>query len=210
VDTNHVAGYDPGGDGCHGVAILRIDDGVPVSLRTDTLSTAEQVLKHFATVPSLEAIGIDTLTCWSTGPCGWRPADRWLRAKYSTVAKSIVSPNGLFGSMALNGMGVLIALRQQSPGLFVTETHPKVLYWHLAGKKHEYQTAEGTMDALLSEALPLEKIPATEHEWDAGLSAVAALRAVRGAWHRDLHALPVVDGERLICPAGVTSYSWPG
>lgn len=210
METTYIAGHDPGGDGSHGVATIRIDEGVPASIQTDTLRTTEQVIELFAALPSLEAIGIDTLTCWSTGPSGWRPADRWLRQKYSAVSNSIASPNSLFGSMGLNGMAVLLALKQQHPELFVTETHPKVLCWHLANKKYAYQAMKQEMDALLGEMLTLERAPGTEHEWDAGLSAVVALRAVRGAWRRDLHSMPTVTGERLIWPAGVTSYSWPG
>jgi hypothetical protein len=210
MDRGYVAGYDPGGDGSHGVAIIRVEDGLPVLAQMDTLRTTEQAIELFAALPSLEAIGIDTLTCWSTGPSGWRPADRWLRQTYSAVSNSIASPNSLFGSMGLNGMAVLLALRQHHPGLFVTETHPKVLYWHLASKKYAYQAMKQEMDALLGEMLSIEKAIATEHEWDAGLSAVAALRAVRGAWRRNLHAMPTVTGERLIWPAGVTEYSWPG
>ena len=58
-----------------------------------------------------DGIGVNTLTAWSTGRAGWRPADRWLRYRYPEVRNSVASPNSLFGSMALNGMSVLMSLR---------------------------------------------------------------------------------------------------
>ena len=37
----------------------------------------------------------------------------------------------LFGAMSVNGMAVLLTVRQAFPDIFVTETHPKVLYYAL-------------------------------------------------------------------------------
>lgn len=38
-----IAGYDPGGNGRHGLAALSVRDGVPVKMVTETLHTAEDV-----------------------------------------------------------------------------------------------------------------------------------------------------------------------
>jgi hypothetical protein len=51
------------------------------------------------------------------------------------VRNSVMTPNGLAGSMGLNGMSVLIAARRRYPDVTVVETHPKVLYWALANKR---------------------------------------------------------------------------
>src|SRR5713226_8231318 len=124
-----VVGYDPGGNGAHGLAELRVEDGRAVKLSTTTLGTAEEVITCVERLSSVLALGVDTLTCWSTGTSGWRPADLWLRQQYKAVQNSIMTPNGLFGSMGLNGMSFLISARHRFPDVPITETHPKVLYW---------------------------------------------------------------------------------
>src|SRR5207249_2104916 len=69
-----IVGYDPGGAEGHGVATLVVEAGKAARLSTTTVGTTEQVIKLVERTPGLIALGIDTLTCWSTGPGGWRPA----------------------------------------------------------------------------------------------------------------------------------------
>jgi len=204
-----VVGYDPGGNGAHGVAELQFENGEVSALSTTTLETAEDVISIFERLPSLAALGADTLTCWGTGIGAWRPADRWLRQRYKAVLHNIISPNALFGSMCLNGMTVLIAARHRFADVLITETHPKVLYWQLSGKKHQYKTSKAAMDGMLAGALGISVASATEHEWDAAVSAFAAFEGIVGRWSHDLHALPTNKGERLITPCGTTHYFWP-
>ena len=204
-----VIGYDPGGNGAHGVAELHFQDGEATALTTRILQTTEDVISTLEDLPSLAALGVDTLTCWGTGVSAWRPADRWLRERYKAVQNSVMTPNGLFGSMGLNGMAVLIAAGQKFPDVVITETHPKVLYWQLSSKKYEYQTSKAAMDGVLTAALGISVEAATEHEWDAAVSAFAALSGILGNWTHDLHALPTEKGERLIRPCGSTHYFWP-
>ena len=94
-----IIGYDPGGNDAHGLAELHVHDGRAIRISTRTLGTAEDVVSALDSLSSLAALGVDTLSCWSTGPSGWRPADRWLRERYPDVQNSVVSPNSLFGSM---------------------------------------------------------------------------------------------------------------
>jgi hypothetical protein len=204
-----VVGYDPGGNGAHGVAELQFEDGEATTLSMRTLETTEDVISVIEGLPSLAALGVDTLTCWATGVSAWRPADRWLRQRYKPVQGSVMTPNGLFGSMGLNGMSVLIAARLRFADVLITETHPKVLYWQLSGRKYEYQTSKTTMNGLLAGALGISVTSETEHEWDAAVSAFAALQAILRRWPHDLHELPTVKGERLITPCGTTHYFWP-
>lgn len=87
--TGTVIGYDPGGNGKHGVARAKVEDGRIVCVITETLNTVEEVLGSICKIEQpLLGIGIDTLTCWATGPSGWRPADRWLRERYPAVKKA--------------------------------------------------------------------------------------------------------------------------
>ena len=129
--TGTVVGYDPGGNGKHGFARATVRDGEIVCVTTKTLQTAEDVVRSILGGEKPLGLGVDTLTCWSTGRSGWRPADCWLRQRYPAVKKAIVAPNSLFGAMSVNGMAVLLTVRQAFPGIFVTETHPKVLYYAL-------------------------------------------------------------------------------
>jgi predicted nuclease with RNAse H fold len=207
--TGVIVGYDPGGNGAHGVAKLSIRGGQPEFLETITLKTAEDVISYLEDLSTIVAIGVDTLTCWSTGLGAWRPADRWLRNHYVNVRNRIVAPNGLFGAMSLNGMAVLVAARLQFPGIPITETHPKVLYWHLSNQEYDYTSSKVAMDKTLAHALGIDVAPATEHEWDAALSTLAALKGVSGWWTLDLHSLPNVIGERIVSPCGRTNYYWP-
>jgi hypothetical protein len=106
-------------------------------------------------------------------------------------------------------MSVLLATRCRLPDVRIVETHPKVLYWSLANRKHDYQATRDEMESMLCEVCALTLKTANEHEWDAALSALAAARGVLGEWTTDLHALPTRSGERLINPCGRTNYYWP-
>ena len=152
---------------------------------------------------------MDTLTCWSTGGGGWRPADRWLRQTCPEVINSIMSPNRLCGSMSLNGMTVLIILREKKPDLFITETHPKVLLRHITGEKYDYENRKDFMNKKLAEIFGLKIAPANEHEFDALISAHASLKGITRQWTHDLHQEKVDEGERIVTPCGETHYFWP-
>lgn len=206
--TGAVLGYDPGGNGRHGLARLDVVDGRPRRLEVSTHRTVEAVLQTTEAVRPL-ALGVDTLTCWGTGPSGWRPADRWLRLAYPAAARSVASPNSLYGSKSVGGMAVLLALRARDASVLVTETHPKVLYRALWGRHYDYRAEARPMDRDLGARLGVDVRTQNDHEWDAAVSAFAALHALRDDWLRDLHRLPLDDGERLVEPCGPTRFVWP-
>ena len=104
---------------------------------------------------------------------------------------------------------VLLALRQRDAAVLVTETHPKVLYRAFWRRHYDYAAEARAMDRDLGLALGLDVRTANDHEWDAALSAFAALHVLRGDWPLDLHALPLSGGERLVTPCGPTRYGWP-
>ena len=206
--TGTLIGYDPGGNGRHGLARLGVVDGEARRLDVSTCTTVEAVLQVVEGEEPL-GVGVDTLTCWGTGRSGWRPADRWMRRRYPAAARSVAAPNSLYGSMSLGGMAVLLALRACDPEVPITETHPKVLYRALWGRHYDYAAEARAMDADLGAQLGLDVRTRNDHEWDAALSAFAILRALRRDWTRDLHRLATEDGERLVAPCGPTSYAWP-
>ena len=208
--TGTLIGYDPGGNSHHGLAILRVEAGQPSALAIETCVTVEEVLRRVEPIEDLLGAGVDTLTCWSTGPSGWRPADRWMRQQYpADVARSVTSPNSLYGSMSLSGMSVLCTLRQLDPTLPISETHPKVIHSVLWGCRYNYVRDAQGMDNTLAAVLGLAIHTANDHEWDAAVAAYSMLSALRGDWRYDLHQLAPGPDERILMPCGPTQYVWP-
>ena len=205
-----VFGYHPGGNGSHGAAMLEYDQRVVRKASCHTCKSVEDAISWFEGLSVLPAaIGVDTLTCWSTGASGWRPADVWLRQRYPEARASVASPNSIYGSMSLGGMSLLLALRSMFPSIIITETHPKVLYRALSGRKYDFVADGSAMLELLSRSYGVSARCGNDHEWDALISAVVAFHAASGSWHRDLHQLACARGSRLVKPCGDTSYFWP-
>jgi len=205
-----IAGYDPGGNGANGLALLFISDGLITSVESETVETAHDVLDCLLEFDDLLGIGVDTLTEWSTGKSGWRHADLTLRAKYPLVQKSVTPPNSLFGSMALNGMSILIKLKQLNPNIPITEAHPKVLFHALTGSKYNYAEERAEMDRLLSNWFRVPNIKTESgHEWDALISAYSAYQGMIGNWTMDLHTPTQGESSKSVNPIGKTHFYWP-
>lgn len=236
--------------GGHGVAALWITAGSVVRHDTETLGAVSQVLRWFderLADDGPHGVGIDTLTYWSEGEAGWRGADAWLRKRYGhedrfrvpetapgksrskriRVRDSVASPNSLHGSMSVSGMFVLRRLRGQWPRVFVTETHPKVLY-------HALRSSKGQVYVYLAsgkESPPPEQVraeysdltqrntwlqtqmpqasgtaPGDDHQWDALISAWAAYQSRKKNW-ADL--VDLEDQRMLDFPGGCVKYCWP-
>ena len=207
--TGKIVGYDPGGNDNHGVAALIVDDGKPVRLSFATVRNAQAALHWFTLEGIPLAAGIDTLTVLSTEDSGWRPADRWLRGQYARVKNSVVNPNYLQGSMALNGLAVMVSLRSVCSNVLISEPHPKVLYFRLSGLQYNYQINQIDMNKDLYKWIGLAANTANDHEWDAGVSCFAVLEGMSGRWPTDLHQLPTMGGETLVQPGGPSHYFWP-
>ena len=190
--------------------MLEYDQRVVRQASCHTCKSVEDAIGWFEGLSVRPAsIGVDTLTCWSTGVSGWRPADIWLRRQYPEARASIASPNSIYGSMSLGGMTLLLALRSIFPNIIVTETHPKVLYKVLSGRKYDFVANKPAMLELLSRSYGVSADCGNDHEWDALISAVVAFHAASGSWARDLHQIDVDRGSRLVKPCGDTSYFWP-
>lgn len=207
--TGKILGYDPGGNGAHGVALAIVKDNQIVDLQVQTFSTAEDVIQFAYLNSELAILSVDTLTQWSTGTSGWRPADRWLKNKYKEITHSIASANSLFGSMGLNGMSVISSLRHNYPALKITETHPKVLYFELSGEKYDYKLNAERMDSFLESLIGTSIQTQNDHEWDAVISVYAAIMGYSGQWTKNLHDLEVEGRERIVKVAGDSEYWWP-
>ena len=97
-------GFDPGGDRNFGVALLDGDRMI-----ASTASNVDEVINWSVRECGSRqpvAAGIDTLLHWSTGKSGTRPCDLFLRAKYPAAKNSVMTPNSLYGAMAIGGMAL--------------------------------------------------------------------------------------------------------
>jgi len=204
-----IAGYDPGGNGANGLAFLFISDSLITTTENGTVETAQDVLNRLLEFDDLIGIGVDTLTQWSTGKSGWRNADLTLRAKYPLVQKSVTPSNSLYGSMALNGMSVLLKLKGLNPSVFISEAHPKVLFYALTRIKYNYAEDNVKMDSLISSLLGLNISTANDHEWDALISAYSAFKGLSGGWTLDLHDSKHDMSTTSVEPVGKTYFYWP-
>lgn len=205
-------GYDPGGRGAHGVAVINGN-----RVNCDTVATAFDAIKWLEEQCADEApsaLGVDSLTLWSTGRAGWRPADRALKAEYIQAEKSVKSPNSLRGSMSINGAAVAMRLQQKFADLFITETHPKVLYYALTRVLYNFADRRGQMVkellgwlGLTSESFDFKD--KTDDAWDALISAYAAREWHNKRWTMDLHQLPGEQSEELFSPFNKPAFAWP-
>jgi len=204
-----ILGYDPGGNHSHGVAAASVAGDRIVGITTATCETAADALSWLQSHERIVGVGVDTLAAWSLGASGWRAADRWLKRQYPNCQASVVSPNGLYGSMGINGMAVLCALRSANSTLIVCETHPKVLYHALCGEKYSYASHRRIMNDRLVNWAKCSINPKNDHEWDAALSAYAAAQGFLGHWTMDLYEKSIDQGESLVWPCGESKYWWP-
>lgn len=207
--TGRIVGYDPGGNGKHGVASLIVENGRPIELSFATVRNAQTALDWFGIGEIPVAAGIDTLTVLSMGDSGWRPADVWLRVNYPQVQNSVVNPNYLQGAMSLNGLAVMVSLRSLSEDILISETHPKVLYYHLTGIQYNYRTNQELMNEQLSQWIGLSINTEKDHEWDALVSCFAVYKGLSRRWTTDLHQLPPIADEVLVHIGGASHFYWP-
>jgi hypothetical protein len=199
-------GFDPGGDGKFGVAIL---DGVCVTAASvGTVDAAMNWAVDSCGSRRPIAAGIDTLLHWATDQNGGlRPCDLGLRKKYQPIERSVMAPNSLYGAMAIGGMALAFRLRAKWPELELNETHPKVLLHALGGPRYEQKRQE-TVDAAIqwfvSRAHCIQGKLQGEHELDAALSAWATREGVVEGW-------PDIVGNSvdLLFPVGTVRYLWP-
>ena len=204
-----ILGYDPGGNGGHGVAALSIDDSYkPKNIIIQTQETVKGVIDWFSQFDDAVGIGIDTLTKWATGKSGWRPADLWLRSKYPDVALSIVSPNSLYGAMTVGGMAVKSWFFQYHPNIVISETHPKILYFALKKQRYDWSNSSKEMVGFLSQKLGTSCNPNNDHEFDSAISCYAVLEYLRGSWKNDLHAMHDHGCGTYVEPCGDSIYAW--
>jgi Protein of unknown function (DUF429) len=198
-----VLGFDPGGESAFGVAILSESRA-----KTGTVSSVHEAMDWARAQcgdRKVVAAGIDTLLHWSTARGGWRPVDRSLRVAYPSAKNSVLSANGLYGSMAIGGMALAIQLRQHWPSLVLNETHPKLLFSALSGGRYRKDALASAIEWFVSYAKIEPVALLNDHEFDAVMSAWVTHAGLQGHWSD----LVQFDDDRLLFPAGPVKYLWP-
>ncbi|MCZ8547309.1 DUF429 domain-containing protein [Mesorhizobium qingshengii] len=196
-------GFDPGGAKGFGCCLLAEGSFTTATVGTIAEAMRWAVIACAGEAPSLA--GIDTLLHWSDGPSGWRRADLCLKGKYPGASASVMSPNSLFGAMAVGGVGLAIRLKEQWPMMAITETHPKVLFHALHGANYAKSEIAAAFDWFVDRAALSPGSVRNEHELDALISAWAAKQGTLQQWS-DLCEPRTQD---MIFPAGPVSYLWP-
>lgn len=214
-------GYDPGGIGAGGCAILRFgNDKEPPVVRLNTVDSVDEAIAWFdkrleGNIPS--AAGIDAFIYWETGRSGWRAADEFLKVRYEDDVKSVLSSNSTFGSMAVQGMAMAMRLKSRWPKIQqITEAHPKVLFRALTNKKHDGDEKNKedccielkkwtTNNVKVDLRKKFSRMANNDHEYDAILAAWAAMNGHREQWVTNLRDFSV----NALEPAGEVYYWWP-
>jgi len=194
-------GYDPGGmpqDGVnkHGIARARIRadgtfDGAP---ETDSLEDVEAVCEWLAACAKEKetvALGIDTLMAWSV--TGKRACDDALKTQYGQ--RFVVHQGALYSAMTVGG--AMAAMKAQTLGIALCESHPKLLLRILPG----HDAANRQLREHFSNLWPQD-----DHAADALVAAWCAAQ-----WHFKRWTVDLYDEARetLCFYAGRAVYPWP-
>jgi hypothetical protein len=131
--------------------------------------------------------------------------DILLRKKYPFVSKSVISPNALAGSMAIQGIAMAFRIREYYPTVNLNETHPKVLFYALSGEKYYFSKLMKNWLFNQMEFFLDQMEVSNEDEFDALFSAWATWMGLQGNWKEDL----MRDINNLILPISGVTYYWP-
>lgn len=188
------AGYDPGGNGTHGVAVINIKKQAEIGNVVDcnVVQDMKSAWAWFSKFEGISAFGIDTLLAWSED--GQRSCDDFLRKRYGGVNgnRGVVSPstvipqNSLYSAMTING--AMLAKRASEAGYNCYESHPKLLINILDLRKPENKSIFDTYTAKI-EGSSLGSKKQQKMADDTADAIVAAWCAAQGHlknWKRDL------------------------
>jgi hypothetical protein len=203
-----VLGYDPGGGGAHGGAVISRNTSGECRVKVQTLNNVHHALNWFAEECNEQptAAGIDTLLAWPfQNDSGWRCVDTFLRGTYPDVRNSVVSANSLYGAMCVNGMSMAFKLREKWSGITLNETHPKVLYYALTGQVYHF--AADRIEWLIQTIGAANQYQIeSDNEWDALISAWFTLDSILRGTPRDL--LVELQNDQLVYPLDSVHYYW--
>ncbi len=209
-------GFDPGGIGNFGCAILNFED---FTASVKTVSSVDEAMKWIGEVTSRsckpQAIGIDTLMHWQTTQSGWRGADEYLKRLYpdKEIKKSIAACNSLYSAMTVQGITLATYIRKTWPDVTITETHPKLLWYELNDREYpRKQNVENVLGELNEHMRQLEIVCnelRNDHEYDALLSAWAAGKGITDNWEDIVGFKAEQQINENVYPIDRAKYYWP-
>ena len=164
-------GADPGGKGAFGLAFVDVSGAV----RCETVSSVDEAVQTITAMGKPLGLGIDAPMWWSAGEGGGRRADARLRKRYGISGGTVQSGNSLRGAALIGGALLASRIREQFPGLRITESHPKALL-----------LAFGLDGVQFAAQYGIETGWCNEHERDAAIAAVCAREGFDGCWCTDL------------------------
>jgi hypothetical protein len=100
-------------------------------VETCCVSYADQAIALITSRPL--GVGVDAPLWWSSGRSGDRNADQWIRTKYSIKSGTVQTINSLRCAALVQGVMFVSRLRENFPGVLVTEAHPKAAAVALGG-----------------------------------------------------------------------------
>lgn len=173
-------GADPGGIGNFGLAFIDDTSGDVSCQRVSSVDEAVEAIKETCGKDEPLGVGIDAPMWWSSGEASRRNADRWIRDRYGIGSGTVQSPNSLRGAALVGGMMLAYRLRDEFPGIRITESHPKALL--IAGGLEDLDNQDFARKFRIS----VRSDPDNEHERDAAVAAVCAREGFSKRWSNDL------------------------
>lgn len=206
-----VFGFDPGGAGSFGWAVCAFSPQLPLRLLTTGTAPHAQAAVEAALAhdfgSEVVAAGIDSPLCWTRN--GSRMADRRVRraivrAGCTTAPGTVQHVNSLRGACLVQGIMAATELRQASPSILISESHPKAALWLM-----RLASIERPIRVIVAGDIPSLQagdLLATEHERDAAVGALSGWAAATQppGWVD----LLTVEPESFF-PAGPVSYYMP-
>ncbi|MDD9810529.1 MAG: hypothetical protein OXU71_02255 [Gammaproteobacteria bacterium] len=191
-------GYDPGGVNKHGIAQARICangtfDGAPETRALENAKAVSAWVDDCMEREKVTALGIDTMLAWSV--TGKRACDDALKKQYPSHSRSVIHQNSLYSAMTVNG--AMVAMKAQTFGIPLCESHPKLLLRIL--------DLGDIANRELFERFNMAKLK-NDHAADALVAAWCAAQ-----WHFKRWSIDLYDEAReaLCFYAGCAVYPWP-
>ena len=194
--TKHCwVGTDPGGKNAFGLAFVNMSGHVTCA----TVSSVDEAVKKITTIGEPLALGIDAPMWWSACEGAGRMADARLRIRYGISSGTIQSGNSLKGAALIGGALLASRIREEFPGIRITESHPKALL-----------LAMGIDEGRFAARFGVEMGWRNEHERDAVVAAICAREGFEGRWPANLadHRGPLEQNPKTYWLAPM-SYFWP-
>ncbi len=159
----HVFGFDPGGQGAFGWAVLSLDGGVLSRLGSGTCSSAPEALAALQAMCDVQpaAFATDAPLFWAHA--GDRVADQVVRRMVCASGGSggtVGHVNSLRGACLVQGLLVSHMATELWPDAQISEAHPKALLKVSSDARVFAQKVKSQVE--------------TEHELDAALAAYTA------------------------------------